>query len=391
MSEVWSKEDESAILDMIDKWVENEVRPIAKEHDHADLYPHGLVEQMKELGLFGATIGQEYGGLGLPAAIYAKIVMKVSSAWMSPGGIFNSHLIQASAIERCGTDAQKDRWLAKMATGEMRGGIALTEPNAGSDLQAITTTAVRDGDDYIINGTKTWITNSLHGNSLAVLVKTDTEIQPRHRGTSMFIVETKDADGNVKPGITISKLEKMGYRSIDTCEVVFEDFRVPADHLVGGEEGKGFKQAVGGLELGRINVAARGAGVAQGAFEHALRYAQERETFGKPICEHQAIQLKLGEMATKVEAARLLIEQAAAKYDAHERCDMEAGMAKYFASEAGSFCANEAMRIFGGYCYSKEYDIERYYRDALLMCIGEGTNEMQRIIIAKQMVAKNKI
>ncbi len=391
MSEAWSKEDELGIIDMIDKWVENDVRPIAKEHDQQDKYPHALAEQMKELGLFGATIGQEFGGLGLPASIYAKIVMKVASAWMAPSGIFNSHLIQASAIERCGTQAQKERFLPRMATGELRGGVALTEPNAGTDLQAIRTTAVKDGDEYIINGAKTWITNSLNGNSLAVLVKTDLDVVPAHKGTSMFIVETKDAQGNFKPGITVSKMTKLGYRSIDTCEVVFENVRVPAANLVGEKEGSGFKHAIGGLELGRINVAARGAGIAQGATELAVRYAQERETFGKAICQHQAIQLKLGEMATQVEAARLLIEQAATKYDANERCDMEAGMAKYFGSEAGVFCANEAMRIFGGYSYSVEYDIERYYRDAMLMCIGEGTNEMQRIIIAKQLIDKNKI
>jgi butyryl-CoA dehydrogenase len=391
MSEAWSKEDELGIIDMIDKWVENDVRPIAKEHDQQDKYPHALAEQMKELGLFGATIGQEFCGLGLPASIYAKIVMKVASAWMAPSGIFNSHLIQASAIERCGTQAQKERFLPRMATGELRGGVALTEPNAGTDLQAIRTTAVKDGDEYIINGAKTWITNSLNGNSLAVLVKTDLDAVPAHKGTSMFIVETKDAQGNFKPGITVSKMTKLGYRSIDTCEVVFENVRVPAANLVGEKEGSGFKHAIGGLELGRINVAARGAGIAQGATELAVRYAQERETFGKAICQHQAIQLKLGEMATQVEAARLLIEQAATKYDANERCDMEAGMAKYFGSEAGVFCANEAMRIFGGYSYSVEYDIERYYRDAMLMCIGEGTNEMQRIIIAKQLIDKNKI
>ena len=391
MSEAWSKEDELGIIDMIDKWIENDVRPIAKEHDQQDKYPHALAEQMKELGLFGATIGQEFGGLGLPASIYAKIVMKVASAWMAPSGIFNSHLIQASAIERCGTQAQKERFLPRMATGELRGGVALTEPNAGTDLQAIRTTAVKDGDEYIINGAKTWITNSLNGNSLAVLVKTDLDAVPAHKGTSMFIVETKDAQGNFKPGITVSKMTKLGYRSIDTCEVVFENVRVPAVNLVGEKEGSGFKHAIGGLELGRINVAARGAGIAQGATELAVRYAQERETFGKAICQHQAIQLKLGEMATQVEAARLLIEQAATKYDANERCDMEAGMAKYFGSEAGVFCANEAMRIFGGYSYSVEYDIERYYRDAMLMCIGEGTNEMQRIIIAKQLIDKNKI
>lgn len=391
MSELWSKEDELAVLDMVNKWVENEVRPIAQEHDQEDKYPHALAEQMQELGLFGATIGQDYGGMGLPASIYAKIVMKVASAWMAPGGIFNSHLIMASKIERCGTEEQKQTWLPKLATGELRGGIALTEPNAGTDLQSIRTTAVRDGDDYIINGAKTWITNALNGNCLSVLVKTDPSAVPAHKGMSTLIVETKDSDGNLKPGITISKLKKLGYRAIDTCEVVFENVRVPASSLVGGEEGKGFLQTVGGLELGRINVAARGAGIAQGAMELAVQYAQERETFGKPICKHQAIQLKLGEMATKVEASRLLIEQAAAKYDAHERCDMEAGMAKYFSSEAGVFCANEAMRIFGGYSYSVEYDIERFYRDAMLMCIGEGTNEMQRIIISKQLVEKYKI
>ncbi|GIU11793.1 acyl-CoA dehydrogenase family protein [Shewanella glacialipiscicola] len=391
MADIWTKEDENSILDMIAKWVDNEVRPIAQEYDQQDKYPADLVEQMKELGLFGATISQDYGGMGLPVSIYAKIVMKVSSAWMAPGGIFNSHLIQASAIERSGTEAQKEQFLARMASGELRGGVALTEPNAGTDLQAIRSTAVRDGDDYIINGSKTWITNSLNGNSLAVLVKTDLHAKPAHKGTSLFIVETKDEQGNFKAGITVSKMKKMGYRAIDTCEVTFEDFRVPAANLIGGVEGKGFLQAIGGLELGRINVAARGAGIAQGAMELAVRYAQERETFGKPICQHQAIQLKLGEMATKVEASRLLIEQAAAKYDAGERCDMEAGMAKYAGSEAGVFCANEAMRIFGGFSYSVEYEIERFYRDAMLMCIGEGTNEMQRIIIAKQLVERYKI
>ncbi|WP_371189417.1 acyl-CoA dehydrogenase family protein [Thalassotalea maritima] len=391
MSEHYTQEDEIAILDMIAKWVDNEVAPIAKEFDHQDKYPHDLVEQMGELGLFGATIGSEWGGMQLPASIYAKIVIKVASVWMAPGGIFNSHLIQASAIERCGTREQKQRILPRMATGELRGGIALTEPNAGTDLQAITTTAVRDGDEYIINGAKTWITNSLNGNSLAVLVKTDLDINPRYKGTSLFFIETKDSDGHFKSGIDVIKMRKLGYKSIDTCEVVFSDFRVPASNLIGGEEGQGFFQAIGGLELGRINVAARGAGIAKGALALAVRYAQEREAFGKPICQHQAIQLKLGEMAAKVEASMLLIEQAAAKYDANQRCDMEAGMAKYFASETGVFCAQEAMRIFGGYSYSVEYDIERFYRDAMLMCIGEGTNEMQRMIIAKQLIERHPI
>jgi butyryl-CoA dehydrogenase len=379
----WNMEDERAILDSIDVWVEKEVRPIAKRFDHADEYPHDLVEQMKALGLFGATISQDYGGLGLSAGTYAKIVIRVASAWMAPTGIFNSHLIMATAIERFGTDKQKNEYLPRMALGEFRGGIGLTEPNAGTDLQAIRTQAQRDGDHYVVNGAKTWITNSGQGDGLLLLVKTDPQAQPRHKGMSLFIAEK--AEGF----IVAKKMEKLGYKAIDTCELTFDNYRVPAENLLGGEEGKGFAQIAGGLELGRINVAARGCGIAQGALELALRYAQERSTFGKPICEHQAIQLKLAEMATQVAAAKLLIEQAALKYDAGERCDLEAAMAKYFGSEAGVFCANEAMRIFGGYSYSTEYEIERYYRDAMLMCIGEGTNEVLRTIIAKQLIARN--
>ena len=379
----WNMEDERGILDSIDVWVEKEVRPIAKRFDHADEYPHDLVEQMKALGLFGATISQDYGGLGLSAGTYAKIVIRVASAWMAPTGIFNSHLIMATAIERFGTDKQKNEYLPRMARGEFRGGIGLTEPNAGTDLQAIRTQAQRDGDHYVVNGAKTWITNSGQGDGLLLLVKTDPQAQPRHKGMSLFIAEK--AEGF----IVAKKMEKLGYKAIDTCELTFDNYRVPAENLLGGEEGKGFAQIAGGLELGRINVAARGCGIAQGALELALRYAQERSTFGKPICEHQAIQLKLAEMATQVAAAKLLIEQAAIKYDAGERCDLEAAMAKYFGSEAGVFCANEAMRIFGGYSYSTEYEIERYYRDAMLMCIGEGTNEVLRTIIAKQLIARN--
>lgn len=386
----WTREDEIAILDTITKWVENDVRPVADQFDQADEYPHQLVEQMKELGLFGATIGEQWGGLGLSASIYARIVISVAKAWMAPSGIFNSHLIMAAAIERSGSEEQKQAWLPRLAVGELRGGIALTEPNAGTDLQAIRTRAVRDGDEYIINGAKTWITNSLHGNCLLLLTKTDPDAQPRHQGMSMFLINTKDEEGRPLPGLTINKMQKLGYRSIDTCELTFEDFRVPAQNLLLGE-GKGFFIAVGGLELGRINVAARGAGIAQGALDLAVRYAQERETMGKPICQHQAIQLKLGEMAAKVEASKLLVGKAAKAYDSGERCDMEAGMAKYFATETGQFCANEAMRIFGGYSYSMEYPIQRYYRDAMLMCIGEGTNEMQRIIIAKQLIDRNRI
>ena len=379
----WNIEDERAILDSIDVWVEKEVRPIAKRFDHADEYPHDLVEQMKALGLFGATISQDYGGLGLSAGTYAKIVIRVASAWMAPTGIFNSHLIMATAIERFGTDKQKNEYLPRMARGEFRGGIGLTEPNAGTDLQAIRTQARCNGDHYVVNGAKTWITNSGQGDGLLLLVKTDPQAQPRHKGMSLFIAEK--AEGF----IVAKKMEKLGYKAIDTCELTFDNYRVPAENLLGGEEGKGFAQIAGGLELGRINVAARGCGIAQGALELALRYAQERSTFGKPICEHQAIQLKLAEMATQVAAAKLLIEQAALKYDAGERCDLEAAMAKYFGSEAGVFCANEAMRIFGGYSYSTEYEIERYYRDAMLMCIGEGTNEVLRTIIAKQLIARN--
>jgi alkylation response protein AidB-like acyl-CoA dehydrogenase len=378
-----SADEEAQILDAIDVWVEKEVRPIARKFDQADEYPFELVEQMKELGLFGATISQAYGGLGLSATTYARIVQRIASVWMAPSGIFNSHLIMASAVERAGTEEQKRQWLPKFATGELRGGIGLTEPNAGTDLQGIRTTAVRDGDAYVLNGTKTWITNGVYGTTFAVLTKTNPTAEPRYKGMSMFICQKGD-------GFTVGKkLKKLGYRSIDSAELVFDNFRVPAANLVGAREGHGFHHAVGGLELGRINVAARGVGLAEGALKEALRYAQQRQTFGKPIAEHQAIQLKLGDMATRVEAARLLVEQAARKYDTGERCDMEAGMAKLFASESAVQNSLDAMRIFGGYSYSTEYEIERFFRDAPLMCIGEGTNEMQRIIIAKQLVARN--
>ena len=379
----WTAEDERAILDSIDAWVEGELRPAARHFDQADEYPHAIVEQMKTLGLFGATIGQEWGGLGLSARTYAKIVVKVASVWMAPSGIFNSHLIMAGAIERFGTPEQKAHFLPRMASGEFRGGIGLTEPNAGSDLQAIRCTAQREGDDYVVNGAKTWITNSGQGHGILLLVKTDPRAQPRHKGMSLLIAEKG-------PGFVVAKkMRKLGYRAIDTCELVFDQYRVSASRLLGGEEGKGFVQIAGGLELGRINVAARGCGIGLGALKLATRYAQERQAFGKPIAEHQAIQLKLAEMATRVQASQLLIDQAAARYDAGERCDMEAAMAKFFGSETGVFCANEAMRIHGGYSYSLEYEIERFYRDSMLMCIGEGTNEILQTIIAKQWLARN--
>ena len=380
----WTEEDEKLLLETIDKWVENEVKPIAREYDQEDKYPHELVESMKDLGLFGATISPEYGGMGLPASVYAKVIIKVASVWMAPSGIFNSHLIMASAIERCGTDEQKTNWLPKMASGEFRGGIALTEPNAGTDLQAILTRADRNEQGYLLNGTKMWITNSMYGNCLLVLAKTDLNAKPAHKGMSAFLCQKNE-------GYEVSKkLKKLGYRSIDSCELTLVDKQVSSDALLGGEEGRGLQQVLGGLELGRINVAARGAGIAEGALKMAVDYAQERETFGQPISQHQAVQLKLANMATRVEASKLLVESAANKFDSQERCDMEAGMAKYFASEAGVFCSQEAMRIFGGYSYSTEYEIERFYRDAMLMCIGEGTNELQQLIIAKQLLERNK-
>ena len=377
--------DERQMLDAISRWLEREVRPQVRDLEREDIYPEAMVEQMKKLGLFGATIPQDYGGLGLPASTYAKIVTTISEVWMSLTGIFNSHLIMAAAVSRFGTEAQKRRFLPKFASGELRGGLALTEPDCGTDLQAIRTRAVRQGDAYVINGTKTWISNGIHGGCVALLVKTNPNAEPRHKGMSMFIAEKRD-------GFKVSRqLHKLGYKGIDSAELVFEDYRVPADCLIGGEEGRGFHHAVGGLELGRINVAARGVGVANAALKDAVAYSQVRKTFGKPICEHQAIQLKLGEMATRCEAARLLLENAARAYDSGERCDMEAGMAKYFASEAALENSTEALRIHGGYGYSTEFNVERYYRDAPLMCIGEGTNEMQRIIIARQLIERNRV
>ena len=378
-------EKEAMVLDAVGHFLDKEVRPVAHQLEHDDVWPAGIVEKMKAMGLFGCIIEEEYGGLGLSAATYAKIIENISVVWMSLSGIINSHLIMAAAVQRAGTPGQKKRYLPRFASGEIRGGLALTEPDCGTDLQAIRTVAVRDGDDYVINGTKTWISNGIYGSAFAVLVKTDPDAQPRHRGMSLFICEKG-------PGFSHSrKLEKLGYKGIDSAELVFDNYRVSKDNLVGGVEGLGMKQVLSGLELGRINVAARGVGVARAALMESVAYAQVRKTFGKPIAEHQAIQLKLADMATRVEAARLLVEQAARAYDEGRRCDMEAGMAKLFASEAALENATDAMRIHGAYGYSKEFNIERYYRDAPLLCIGEGTNEMQRIIIAKQLVERNPV
>jgi alkylation response protein AidB-like acyl-CoA dehydrogenase len=378
-------EDEAEILNAIDRWLTRDVRPHVRALEHDDVYPHDMVEQMKELGLFGATIGQAYGGLGLTATTYARIVQRVSEVWMSLTGIFNSHLIMAACVERNGTEAQKQHYLPRFASGDVRGGLALTEPDCGTDLQAIRTRAVRNGDTYVINGTKTWISNGIHGQAFALLVKTDPSAEPRHKGMSMFVAEKG-------PGFTVSrKLEKIGYKGIDSAELVFTDCRVPAAALIGGTEGRGLQTALGGLELGRINIAARGCGLAKAALDDSLRYAQLRKTFGKSIAEHQAIALKLAEMAMRTEAAIALTYNAARAYDEGRRCDLEAGMAKYTASEAALANATDAMRIHGAYGYSTELDIERYYRDAPLLCIGEGTNEMQKIIIARQLVERNRI
>ena len=376
---------EASILDAVDKFLERDVRQHVMRLEHADEYPHEIVEGMKELGLFGAIIPEEYGGLGLPVSTYAKIVERVSAVWMSLSGIFNSHLIMSAAVVRFGTDEQKRTWLPKFATGEIRGGLALTEPNCGTDLQAIRTVAKRDGDEYVINGNKTWISNGIFGTCFALLVKTDPEAQPRHKGTSLFIADKRE-------GFNVGrKLEKLGYKGIDSAELIFEDYRIPANQLISGEEGRGLPHALGGLELGRINIAARGVGVARSALELAVKYSQERETFGQPIANHQAIQLKLADMVTKVEASRLLTYRAAEAYDRGERCDMEAGMAKLFATEAAIDNSIDAMRVHGGYGYSKEFPVERFYRDAPLLTIGEGTNELQRIIIARQLIQRNPI
>jgi alkylation response protein AidB-like acyl-CoA dehydrogenase len=376
---------ESAILDSVDRFLERDVRPVAHELEAGDTYPQEIVEKMKALGLFGATIGTEHGGLGLSATTYAKIVERVSAVWMSVSGIFNSHLIMAAAVERFGTEAQKARFLPRFATGELRGGIALTEPDCGTDLQAIRTRARREGEHYVVDGAKTWITNSVHGDILAVLVKTDADAVPRHKGMSLLLIEKGGGFEGAR------KLEKLGYRGIDTGEFALEGCRVPTENLIGGEEGRGLQQILAGLELGRINVAARGVGIARACLEDALKYAQTRKTFGKPICEHQSIQIKLADMATSVEAARLLVEAAARAYDRGQRCDLEAGMAKLFATEAALSNSLEAMRIHGAYGYSKEYNIERYFRDAPLLAIGEGTNELQRIVIARELVKRNPV
>ena len=366
-------------------FVEKEVMPVASDLEHRNEYPQALADQMKELGLFGATIPEEYGGLGLSVSTYARVVEELCRGWMSLSGILNTHLMIAYGIRTFGSEEQKQRFLPAMARGEKRAAFGLTEAHAGSDAQQIRTTAVRKGDVYLVNGSKMWSTNGRTGTMFGLIVKTDPKASPAHKGMTYLLAEKGP------PGCTVSRdLPKLGYKGVESAEVSFEDFPVPVENRL-GNEGEGFKYAMSGLEVGRVNIAARAVGVAQAAFDAAIKYSQERETFGKPICEHQAIQLKLAEMATKIEAARLLTYNAAAKKDRGERSDLEAGMAKLFASEVCQEVALEAMRIHGGYGYSQEFPVERYYRDAPLMIIGEGTNEIQRTVIARQLVKRYAI
>lgn len=375
-------EEQQMIVSEVRRFVEKEVMPVATELEHADEYPADLVEQLKGLGMFGATIPQEYGGLDLPFTTYAAIVEELSRGWMSLGGILNTHTMISWMIKTYGSEEMKSRLLPTMATGERRCALCMTESDAGSDLQAIQTKAVRDGDDYLLNGNKMWVSNGVHAKIFAVLTKTDLQAQPRYKGMSVFIVEKETTTG-----MTVGRiLEKLGYKGIDTTELAFEDARVPAANLLGGEEGRGWLQIMSTIEIGRVNVASRAVGVATAAFEDAIKYAKQRETFGQPIANHQAIQLMLAEMATKIEAARLLARAAAAKKDAGERSDMWAGMAKLFCTETAQEVTLQAMRIHGGYGYSKELRVERYYRDAPFMLIGEGTNEIQKLVIARNLL-----
>jgi butyryl-CoA dehydrogenase len=385
--------EQGEILRTIRDFVDRDVLPNVARYDRADEYPTPLVETMKELGLFGTTIPEEYGGLGLDLTTYALIVKELSRGWISLSGVINTHFIASFMIKTFGTEEQKERLLPRMATGEMRAAFSMTEAHAGSDVQAIRTRAVRDGDDYVVDGQKMWVTNGLHSSIVMLLAVTDPGAEPRHAGMTTFIVE-KEPDVGQQPGLTVPpKLKKLGYKGVESTELVFEGFRTPASSILGGEEqaGRGFKQFMAGIELGRVNIAARGLGIAQSAFENAVRYAQERETFGKPISQHQLIQAKIAQMATKIRAAELLMLDAARLKDTGARADLEAGMAKLFATEVAEEVTLEAMRIHGGYGYSQEYPIERLYRDAPVLILGEGSNEIQQLIIARRIFEQHKI
>src|SRR5436853_1969698 len=379
-------EEEQLILATIRKFLEREVQPVASELEHRNEYPFELVERMKEIGLFGANVPEAYGGQDLSTTVYAMIFEEIARVWMGLAGVVGTHSVLCDVLARFGSEEQKQRFLPELARASRRGGICLSEPDAGTDLQSIRTTATRHGDHYLINGSKMWVTNGRYGEIFLLLAKTNKDAVPTHSGMSAFVIE-KGGEG-----LTVSRdIDKLGYKSVETCEVLFEDFRVPAENLIGGVEGNGLKQVMAVLEAGRLNVAARGLGVARAAFDEAIKYARQRRTFGKPIAEHQTIQIKLADMATRIEASRLLIYNAAEKRDRGERCDLEAGMAKLFATETAQECALEAMRILGGNGYAKDFSVERYYRDAPLLIIGGGTNELQRLVIAKNLLKKYSI
>ncbi len=379
--------EQTEILRTIRAFVDRDVLPSVSRYDHADEFPAPLIETMKELGLFGTTIPEEFGGLGLDLTTYALIVKELSRGWISLSGVLNTHFMGSFMIKTFGTGEQRQRLLPRMARGEVRSAFSMTEPHAGSDVQAIRTRAVRDGDEFVINGQKMWVTNGLRAGIVMLLAVTDPAAQPRHAGMTAFIIE-KEPGASKLPGLTISApLKKLGYKGVESIELVFDGFRLPAGSVLGGEDqiGQGFKQFMAGIELGRVNVAARGLGIAQSALENAVRYARERETFGKPIANHQLIQAKIANMATKIRAGELLMLDAARRKDSGERADLEAGMAKLFATEVAEEAALEAMRIHGGYGYSQEYPIERLYRDAPVLILGEGSNEIQQLLIARRL------
>jgi alkylation response protein AidB-like acyl-CoA dehydrogenase len=374
--------EERAVVDTVRRFVDSEVRPVARELEHANTYPESLIEQMKRLGVFGLAIPAPYGEAPVSTPCFALVTEELARGWMSLAGAMGGHTVVARLLLEFGTSEQKRRYLPAMATGALRAAMALTEPGGGSDLQAISTTARRDGSGYVVDGAKVWITNARRSGLIALLCKTDPAAEPRHAGISILLVEHG-------PGLTVSRdLPKLGYKGVESCELVFDGYRAPESALLGGVPGRGFGQMMSGLEIGRIQVAARAVGVGRAAFEDALRYAQERESFGKPIWRHQSIGNYLADMATKLTAARQLVLHAAERLDAGGRCDLEAGMAKLFASEVAMEVALNAVRVFGGYGYSTEFDVERYFRDAPLMIVGEGTNEIQRNVIVGQLVAR---